>query len=67
MPTTTTKTAVSGVASSNDFPVIDFSNREKDPQGTAAEILKAASEWGFLVLRDHGIPPEAIDEMFALV
>ena len=68
MSTITAKPRVSGTAlSGDDFPVINFSNREKDPKGIAAEIFNAAREWGFLVLKGHGIPSEAVDEMFGLV
>ncbi|KAH8897227.1 Clavaminate synthase-like protein [Thozetella sp. PMI_491] len=47
------------------FPVIDFGNLQSDPEGTAAEIFDAACRWGFLVLRNHGISTEDVQEMFA--
>ncbi|ORY58181.1 uncharacterized protein BCR38DRAFT_448326 [Pseudomassariella vexata] len=50
----------------NEFPVIDFSRYENDPHSVSSEIFDAASQWGFLVLKGHGIPKEDVDEMFCL-
>ncbi|KAH7020729.1 uncharacterized protein B0I36DRAFT_296115 [Microdochium trichocladiopsis] len=50
----------------DEFPVIDFGNLARDPEGTAAQIFEAACRWGFLVLKGHGIPKKDVDAMFAL-
>lgn len=55
------------VAEQHDFPVINFGNFARDPQGTAAEIFEAACRWGFLVLTNHGIPEGDVQQMFATV
>jgi isopenicillin N synthase-like dioxygenase len=51
----------------SDFPIIDFSGFETNKKSVAAEIFEAASKWGFLVLKGHGIPPEDIKKMFSTV
>jgi isopenicillin N synthase-like dioxygenase len=51
----------------SEFPVIDFSSFESNKQAVAAEIFDAASKWGFLVLKGHGIPSEDIKKMFSTV
>jgi hypothetical protein len=50
----------------HEFPVIDYGDLARDPQGTAAQIFEAACRWGFLVLKGHGIPKQDVDAMFAL-
>ena len=55
------------MATTQEFPVIDFSNFEANKKTIAAEIFEAASEWGFLVLKGHGIPSTDIEEMFHTV
>lgn len=50
-----------------EFPVIDFSSFEANKQAVAAEIFEAASKWGFLVLKGHGIPSEDVRNMFTNV
>lgn len=67
MTETTVKPDVVMMSEGDTFPVVDFSKFESDPQGTAAEILEAASRWGFLVLKGHGIPKHDVDQMFATV
>jgi isopenicillin N synthase-like dioxygenase len=52
---------------SDDFPVIDFSNFETDTQAISAEIFQAASKWGFLVLKGHGISASDVANLFSLV
>ena len=49
------------------FPVIDFSGFDTNKQAVAAEIFEAASKWGFLVLKGHGIPSRDVHNMFAQV
>lgn len=49
------------------FPVIDFSDFGTHPEQTAKELFDAASRWGFLILKGHGIPQQDIDHMFGLV
>ena len=49
------------------FPVIDFSTFETNKALVADEIFQAASKWGFLVLKGHGIPSEDIKKMFSTV
>ncbi|KAK5127776.1 hypothetical protein LTR85_004892 [Meristemomyces frigidus] len=48
-----------------EFPIIDFRTVDEDPKAVAAEILDAAQNWGFLVLKGHGVPQEDVDHMFA--
>jgi hypothetical protein len=67
MTETTSDTTTQIESKLDDFPIIDFSSFENDPERTAAEIFNAASQWGFLVLKGHGIPQNDIDEMFAMV
>ncbi|KYG40585.1 hypothetical protein M433DRAFT_54823, partial [Acidomyces richmondensis BFW] len=44
--------------------VIDMSNGNS--QEVAEQITKASQEWGFLLLKNHGIATADVDEMFAL-
>jgi isopenicillin N synthase-like dioxygenase len=53
------------------IPVVSFANfltgdraRQKE---VATQVYNAFSSVGFIYLRDHGIPQERVDEMFALV
>lgn len=51
-----------------DFPVIDISHID-DPEAQlsiAQEITRASQTWGFLLLRNHPITPESIENMFSL-
>jgi isopenicillin N synthase-like dioxygenase len=48
-----------------EFPIIDFGTVDKDPHRIAAEIFDAAHRWGFLVLKNHGIPQQDVEDMFA--
>lgn len=67
LPTTEQACPKKSVAADEDFPVIDFSRYETQPDVVATEIFDAASRWGFLVLKGHGIPSKDIDAMFELV
>jgi isopenicillin N synthase-like dioxygenase len=51
-----------------DFPIIDIADIEKpDFQlDIARQITKASQTWGFLLLKNHPIPMEDINEMFNL-
>lgn len=51
----------------DEFPVIDFGEFETNPEKVSLELFKAAGKWGFLVLKNHGIPSEDVKNMFALV
>jgi isopenicillin N synthase-like dioxygenase len=55
------------ILTASDFPIIEFSNFEKNKAAIAAEVFEAASKWGFLVLKGHGIPQEDIKRMFITV
>ncbi|KAH8650593.1 hypothetical protein BGZ60DRAFT_389033 [Tricladium varicosporioides] len=54
------------VPESNDFPIINFSNFTEDPARVSAELFEAARTWGFLILKNHGIPQEDVDEIFEM-
>lgn len=51
-----------------DVPIIDISSiDEPDAQlAIAKEITEASSTWGFLLIKDHGIPTDQIHNMFRL-
>ena len=51
-----------------DFPVIDIGDIDKeDSQLDIAKQITAASQtWGFLLLKNHPIPSQDIDEIFSL-
>jgi isopenicillin N synthase-like dioxygenase len=55
------------LAVEESFPVIDFTDFETRAEETAKELFSAASRWGFLILKGHGIPQEDVDRMFNLV
>ena len=56
------------------FPIVDISrfvqskegsdNAEEILKGTAQELLKGFSEWGFIYLKGHPIPEDMIKKMF---
>ena len=50
------------------FPIIDIADIEKqDSQlDIARQITTASQTWGFLLLKNHSIPIEDINEMFSL-
>lgn len=50
------------------FPAIDVS-KIGDPDAQleiSKQITEAYSKWGFLLLKNHPIPAEGIEDMFAL-
>jgi isopenicillin N synthase-like dioxygenase len=51
-----------------EFPVIDISEINDDVKqlAIAKEITEASRTWGFLLLKNHPIPTEDIDDMFNL-
>ena len=51
----------------DSFPVIEFANFDKHPEQTARELFDAASRWGFLILKGHGILQEDVNHIFDLV
>ncbi|KAK6366319.1 hypothetical protein LTS17_010825 [Exophiala oligosperma] len=61
------------MATSNDeFPIIDISDldlssgRSSSQRRVADEVTRACREWGFLLVKNHPIPAEDIEEMFVL-
>ena len=53
---------------STNFPIIDIANIDKQDSQVdiASEITAASRTWGFLLIKNHAIPAEAIEEMFNL-
>ena len=53
---------------SSDFPIIDISDLDSpsSQHRIADQVTQACREWGFLLLKNHPIPPGNIDEMFSL-
>ncbi|KAH6664617.1 hypothetical protein B0J14DRAFT_644128 [Halenospora varia] len=49
---------------SDDFPIIDFSDFAQGPARVSKDLFDAARTWGFLILKGHGIPMGDVDEMF---
>jgi isopenicillin N synthase-like dioxygenase len=51
-----------------DFPIIDVSQIDDEAQLShlAQQIAEASASWGFLLLKNHGIPEVMIDDTFAL-
>ena len=51
-----------------EFPIIDISgiDRENSQLDIARQITNASRTWGFLLLKNHPIPNQKIDEMFRL-
>lgn len=48
------------------IPIIDISGIEKDELSVSNAITEACSEWGFFLIKGHGIPEEQISEMLDL-
>ena len=59
------------LGSGTSIPIIDFAAyRDGDPsarRATAAEIRSAFEDFGFLYLRNHGVPRRVVDELFEQV
>jgi isopenicillin N synthase-like dioxygenase len=55
------------IPKAEDFPIVDFSKFDSQPEEVSQEIFEAAGRWGFLVLTGHGIAQEDVDEIFAMV
>ncbi|KAF2719321.1 Clavaminate synthase-like protein [Polychaeton citri CBS 116435] len=49
-----------------DFPIIDVSDIDNSQLSIAGKITDACKTWGFILLKNHNIPVEDIDEMFQL-
>ena len=51
-----------------EFPVVDISaiNEPQSQSAIAKEITNASQTWGFLLLKNHPIPTQEIDDMFSL-
>lgn len=51
-----------------DFPIIDIGkiDQEDSQLEIARQITAASNTWGFLLLKNHPIPQDDIDEMFRL-
>lgn len=47
------------------FPIIEMTDFESDFTNISKRIFQASQEWGFFILKDHGI--KEIDVMFELV
>ncbi|KAL6248894.1 hypothetical protein RBB50_003957 [Rhinocladiella similis] len=52
----------------SNFPVIDISDLDSSSsqRSIADEVTQACKEWGFLLVKNHPIPPSDIEEMFTL-
>jgi isopenicillin N synthase-like dioxygenase len=53
---------------SSNFPIIDISDLDSpsSQRRIADQVTQACREWGFLLLKNHPIPPSDVDEMFGL-
>ena len=49
------------VLTSDHIASVSLADADKDPQGFAQEIGRSFVDYGFAVIRDHGIPQELID------
>ncbi len=61
------------VLTSDTIASVSLSDADRDPQGFAQELGQSFADYGFAIVRDHGIPQELIDraeakakEFFAL-
>ena len=56
------------MTSKTNFPIIDISGMDQDENqlDIAQKITNASKTWGFLLLKNHSIPTEDIDEMFTI-
>ncbi|KAH0845966.1 hypothetical protein AYO21_01361 [Fonsecaea monophora] len=50
--------------SPDTIPIIDFSRYSTDLPSLAREIKQVSATWGFLYLRNHGLPQSDIDRIF---
>ncbi|KAJ9603847.1 hypothetical protein H2200_011368 [Cladophialophora chaetospira] len=50
--------------SSDEIPIVDFSGYRTDLPALAQEIKEVCATWGFLYLKNHGLPQGSIDRMF---
>ena len=50
------------------FPIVDVSKIESPESqlAIAKEVTEACKQWGFLLIKGHGIPSKEIEEMFSL-
>jgi len=49
------------VITSDNIASVSLNDADKDPQGFAQELGNSFVEYGFAIVRDHGIPQELID------
>ena len=54
------------VITSDHIASVSLPDADKDPQGFAQELGSSFVEYGFAIVRDHGIPQELIDRAEAL-
>lgn len=57
-----------GSSAPQDFPIIDIAHIDEPAtqQSIAEQITEASRTWGFLLLKNHAIPTQDIDDMFNL-
>ncbi|CAG8959712.1 hypothetical protein HYFRA_00001618 [Hymenoscyphus fraxineus] len=55
-----------GSTQETEFPVIDFTQYPSNPSEISSQIFEAFHQWGFLVLKGHGIPKGDVEEIFSL-
>src|SRR5688572_28338768 len=57
----TYETTMTDVITSDHIASVSLPDADRDPQGFAQELGNSFVEYGFAIVRDHGIPQELID------